>query len=256
MHDDEQVLKKLPTKVMSKTERHHVTRNLRELADMFRCESKQIQERIAYIVRPRPTQRKPGPWRIIELFTWTCMVSIVGSISGWHATEPITLPTFDLLEDKDQEEAWRYLLRFDPDFVVVAWPCTPWSQMQRINRRTPYQIRQLNLKKQEGRILLKFVNKVVRFQVDRQRAVIGENPDQSLAWQEPPIMAAFEDQSSGKGDMCMFKKTRPDNSLRVKKRTRFEGTYEVVEAVSILCDGSHEHSPIEGNMKIDGRTCR
>ena len=103
---------------------------------------------------------------------------------------------------------------------------------------------------------MKFVNKAVRFQVDRQRAVIGENPDQSLAWQEPPIMAAFEDQSSGQGDMCMFRKTRPDNLLRVKKRTRFEGTHEVVEAVSILCDGSHEHSPIEGNMKIDGKTCR
>jgi hypothetical protein len=30
----------------------------------------------------------------------------------------------------------------------------------------------------------------------------------------------------------------------------------VVEAVSIICDGSHEHSPIEGNMKIAGKTCR
>ena len=184
------------------------------------------------------------------------MVSIVGSVMGWHASEPITLPTFDLMRTDHQAEAWKYIMDLDPDFIMIAWPCTPWSQMQRINRRTPYQIRKLNLTRQEHRVLLKFVNKVVRYQVERRRAVLGENPEQSLAWKEPPIIAAFSDQASGKGHMCMFNKRRPDNDLLVRKGTRFDGTPEIVRNVSKICNGKHRHSPIEGSMKVQGKSCR
>lgn len=48
---------------------------------------------------PRPMARKR--WRILELFTWTCMVSQVAFRRGWEYLEPITLPGWDLTRPSD-----------------------------------------------------------------------------------------------------------------------------------------------------------
>ena len=36
--------------------------------------------------------RRAGPWRVLEIFTWTCMVTMAAHYKGWEAFEPITLP--------------------------------------------------------------------------------------------------------------------------------------------------------------------
>ena len=74
------------------------------------------------------TKRKAGPWRFIELFTWSCMMTIVaGVVGGWDAFQPVTLPEFDLLTLNGREDARKYLAEVDPDFIMLAWPCSPWS---------------------------------------------------------------------------------------------------------------------------------
>ena len=50
-------------------------------------------------------------------------------------------------------------------------------------------------------------------------------------------------------DMCCYDKERPDNKMLVRKPTMIKGTKEVVEAVTKRCDGTHEHSPIEGSIR-------
>jgi hypothetical protein len=125
---------------------------------------------------------------------------------GWSAHEPVALPTWDLLVEKVRQETREYLARVDPDLLAIAWPCTPWSQMQRINRRAPWQCRELERKRAEGRILLIFVEELVHLRLARRRAVIGENPFQSLAWQEPPIKSAFAKCATGKCHVCFRQK--------------------------------------------------
>ena len=80
---------------------------------------------------------------MIEIFTWTAMVTIVaGTMPNWQAFEPLTLPRWDLLDWKAQDDALRLLEEHDIDFTIIAWPCTPWSIMQNLNQQ-PHQIRAL-----------------------------------------------------------------------------------------------------------------
>ena len=87
------------------------------------------------LIAERVTQRRAGPWRILEIFTWTCMVTMTADKLGWEAFEPITEPGWNLSEDR--AKARTNLQEVDPDFVVLAPPCSPWSHMQLINQRTP-----------------------------------------------------------------------------------------------------------------------
>jgi hypothetical protein len=90
---------------------------------------------------------KPGPYRLLEIFTWTGELSkVAGSAPDWEVWQPVTLPTWDLLQSQDREAAWEYIKHVDPDVLWVAWPCGPWSVMQYINMRTPAQRRPLHFK--------------------------------------------------------------------------------------------------------------
>jgi hypothetical protein len=51
--------------------------------------------------------------------------------------------------------------------VVIAPPCGPWSQVQLLNQRTPLQVRELQMKREEARELLLSVEEVVHFQLRR-----------------------------------------------------------------------------------------
>ncbi len=65
------------------------------------------------------------------------MVTIVaGTMPQWQAFEPLTLPRWDLLDWKAQDDALRLLEEHDIDFSIIAWPCTPWSIMQNKSKAT------------------------------------------------------------------------------------------------------------------------
>jgi hypothetical protein len=193
--------------------------------------------------------RRPGPWRVLELFTWTCMVSLVAAQQGWEFLEPVTLPRFDIQTWAGRKKAWNYIREADPDFIMSAWPCGPWSRMQQINQRNPQQIERLREKRRNQREVLMFVWKVTRWQKARGRVHAGENPEGSLAWKEDPIRVAYE----GEGDVithaCRWGKKRPDTGMLIRKPTRIRGTKEICQEVNFQCRGGHEHSPLEGRMR-------
>ncbi|CAE8613639.1 unnamed protein product, partial [Polarella glacialis] len=197
--------------------------------------------------------RRPGPWRILEIFTWTCMVSMIAFDRGWETYEPLTLPGWDLFKESTQRHAMDYVRRADPDFIMMAWPCSPWSRMQRSNMRTPQQTARLMKKRQEHRALLAFILRITRRQRRNRRAFAGENPADSLAWRERPIQAAFQGCGDVVTDACCWNKRRPDTGRLVRKPTRIKGSAEICEAVNRCCPGGHEHSPTEGKMKIKVR---
>ena len=59
------------------------------------------------------------------------MMSITAASLGWEAWEPVTLPGFDVLTLRGREAAGKFLRNLDPDFVVMAPPCTEWSHLQK-----------------------------------------------------------------------------------------------------------------------------
>jgi hypothetical protein len=191
------------------------------------------------------TQRRTGPWRILEIFTWTCMVTMTADKLGWEAFEPITEPGWNLNLSGDRAKARTYLKEVDPGFVVLAPPCGPWSPIQLINQRTPLQVRELKAKRAKAMELLLFVEEVVQYQHQRGRAVVVENPQRSLLWAQAPIMSAFAlpGMVATVADMCMYEKRRPDTKELVRKPTVLKGTAIVCEEVRMACDGSHRHGP-------------
>ncbi len=69
----------------------------------------------------------------------------------------------------------------DSDFVMLAPPCGPWSQIQLMNQRTPLQIRDLQRRREVARALLAFFEKVVHYQHHRGRAAAVVNPKTSCS---------------------------------------------------------------------------
>ena len=69
---------------------------------------------------------------LLEVFTWTQQVSMTARQHEWHVLEPVSLETgWDLLESGAQTRFKQLLEQTLPTCVVVAWPCTVWSQLQR-----------------------------------------------------------------------------------------------------------------------------
>ena len=55
------------------------------------------------------TQPKKRRWSVLEVFTWTCAISMAAACRGWHAYEPVSLPHWDLMKDKDYTAALKYI---------------------------------------------------------------------------------------------------------------------------------------------------
>ena len=217
--------------------------------------SKTIGEAASYEVdhrKPplRRSLRTSFPWKLIEIYTWSCMITRAAYARGWETFEPVTLPGWDIRLPEVQKQAFAYLERIDPDVIVVAWPCGPWSPLQRLNVKTPQQRRALRRKRLEARrTLLSFTRKVVLWQRRRGKAVLGENSHPSLAWETEEIQEAFHGCAEAVADQCRFGLVHPVNKVPLKKRTRFMGTEELVAPLRLKCDGSHSHWPIEGKYK-------
>ena len=83
-------------------------------------------------------KRRPGPLRLLEICTWTAMVSQVARSRGWQVGEPVNLESgFNPFTVGGQRRCNDYLRSFQQDAVVFAFPCTTWSVMHQLNQRTP-----------------------------------------------------------------------------------------------------------------------
>lgn len=122
------------TEVLNKGQRRRLLDAVHKISeaanDEVEARKQQRQSRKSKLARPL------GPLlRVIEVFTWSCMLSMTAvDRGGWEAYEPITLDSgWDVRVPGIQDAAMKYLERIDPDLVVVAWPCGPWSIMQNAN---------------------------------------------------------------------------------------------------------------------------
>ena len=217
-------------------------------------------EKTSEVLWSQRKRNRCGPWRVLEIFTWTCMISMCAVQRGnWEMLEPVTLPNWNLLEPDDRAEALAYLHRADPDLLVIAWPCTYWSILQELGRKTGEQLQQLAEKREEHRALLDFVKEAAIDQRKRGGALLGENPLTSRAWKEPAIVQAFEGMPEVSTDMCRYglRKPKKENyygkAQFLRKRTRLQGTAEILEKCSRKCQRGHQHAPVLGSVKVYGK---
>lgn len=251
-------------KWFSKKEKGEVRQGAKELKEVH-FERKVAQRRQAEVKEGKAQKferkkNRSGPRKVLELFTWTCMISLCAvGMGNWKMQEPISLPNWDLFREDHQKEAIQYLRECDPDLLVIAWPCQFWSMLQEFGRKTEDQWQKLAEMRKKHRVLLRFVRKVVKEQRERGGALLGENPYTSRAWQEPDILEAFQGMPTVVTDMCQFNLKKPGaesedgRPLYLRKRTRLAGTREILEACQRKCQGQHEHTPVLGGVKIKGK---
>lgn len=123
------------------------------------------------------------------------------------------------MKEKDYEEALVYIDRVDPDLLVLAWPCGPWSPLQILNQKIPFQTAKLMQKREENKMLLRFVRDANLIQRKRRDVLLVENPRLSLAWKAP--LEAFNGTFMAICDMCMFGLRIPDGP-HLRKGTRLQ----------------------------------
>ena len=272
--DDEEELipEKAPVKFFHKNMRKKVHGILRDVKYMAQtastCSTATSSPRLSTLVaqqeesaasRPR---RRPGPLRILEIFTWTMAVSFAAHQRGWEVGEPLTLPNYNLLDPEDQQKAFAYVRSFDPDFIMVAFPCTVWSGLQTFGFRSPEFLERLAARRDEQRGLLGWVQDVVLDHRSRGGAVLGENPLTSKAWKEPVVVDTWEGLPKQRTDMCAFGLRRPDGEwnpeargLYLRKPTLLTGQEEILKRACRVCPGDHRHSPCLGGVRVEGRWC-
>jgi len=93
-------------------------------------------EKIAQKTSQNATRMRP--LKLLEIFTWTMMMTVTASNVGWDVLEPVTLESgWNLLLRADRRRCLDYIDRERPDLVVVAWPCTYFSTMQNLHLKKP-----------------------------------------------------------------------------------------------------------------------
>ena len=83
--------------------------------------------------KSRAGKKRKRPWTVVEIFSWTCAISIMATLHGWTASEPISWDT----PSNDRQDALRYLDQLFPDLLIIAWPCGVWSPLQVFGPKTP-----------------------------------------------------------------------------------------------------------------------
>ena len=71
---------------------------------------------------------------MMEFLTCVAMLTTVAlTTDGWTASEPVTIGTgFDLRTRDAQFRPLKLQDEYEPDVATLAFPCTPWSIMQKI----------------------------------------------------------------------------------------------------------------------------
>ena len=237
---------------LNKGQRRRLLAATKQIAESAKQETEGKGDHQSYVVKKIP-RNMPILWKILEVFTWSCMMSRVGHTRGWLALEPITIEAdWDLRIPATQERAMQYIYEAQPDFIVLAWPCGPWSQMQNINQKTDVQRRALRQKRAESRrTFLAFTRRVALYQRSVGRALMGENPLTSRAWKQPEVDEAFSGMAVAVCDQCCYGLKHPVTKVPMKKRTMLRGQEKVLMRMRCKRKGDHEHHPIEGSFQDD-----
>ena len=201
--------------------------------------------------RMKPKLRAP---RMLDIFTWTAMATLAAMACGWDGYEPITEETgYDLRLAADRERAWRYLNYADPDVVICAFPCKPWSRLQNSNQRTPEQRERLQALRQENLPLIRFVGKVRQWCRRHNRHFLTEQPWSAASRNLPEIVDAVKDCNEGFTNMCMHNLRCPETNYYIKKDTWLATTSAgALRSVCCPCDNTHRHKTIQGSVRVPG----
>ena len=217
--------------------------NARRALALSRVSRGAVQTHLSSASWPRRTFR----YDILEVFGGTSMVSLrAGRNWGLRVLQPIDI-RYGV--DLRRRQCRRWLLKmlgvWNPRLVLVEYPCTPWSILQRnVNYRDRPE--ELRARQEADRPFLKLCRDIFESQVKRGAHAICENPAAADSHREPEIMSLREAHFETTSCLCQFGMTGKQG-LPMLKRVRFIATHEIfVQHLDRQCDYTHQHELVEG----------
>jgi hypothetical protein len=175
----------------------------------------------------------------------------------------------DLRSNAERAAVYSLIDDRDPDVIMIAPPCAPWSMLQNIMPRN-IRLRErkkcrLLAKRKKDRPLWLMTQKLMRrtlkknnekFNNKRNRICIVENPEGSLAWKTFAIPG-----TDARVDQCCFDlklhKSVRTPGRKIRKRTKFRTTNAQLSTLlhaECGCRCSNpKHDHIESGDKVNGR---
>ena len=186
---------------------------------------------------------------IVEICTYTQNITSEAIKLGWKGLTPITIETgYDLYTSSGRKEAWRQLMADRPDVIVGEWPCSPHSSLNNLNAARSPELAQDVLDKQQQILpLIRWIARVEKWQTDRGKIFIAEQPGNCGSWNLSCLQDMQKRNYSTFLDMCQFGLKDPYNQKPYRHRTKLcHNSRAVHEAMRKLCPGKHEHQVTKG----------
>ena len=239
------------TTVIKKGTRKKLAANIKDAIEAFEEGAKErpLPEPVWHVDKMAMIKTKRR-LSIMEICTWTMMVTSIAIQRGWETWQPITIESgYDLTTNKGIEMAKIDIEKANPDVIVFAWVCTPWTLMQNLNSKVPGHAERLAHQRELHSKMLSFAEWCERRQSAHGGLFLGENPMGSVAWQQPPCMRMSRRCYEAKLDQCMFGLKAPDTQEPIKKATKMLTTSRcAARNLSLRCDGHHQHRTIGGQI--------
>lgn len=234
-------------------DRHHVSASAKEVLEVMNQQFEGemcgfLEDPFVHFIDLTVNEKNP---LVTEVFTTSQRVTKTAARKGHKVGEAMSLDTgWDFRRERDRQLAYELVERTKPEFLVIAFPCGPFSPLQFLRRSTTYEARLA-----EGRILMDFGLSLCRLQRANGRHYVLENPKPSRAWNEKSMQKFLDEQVDvrfAEFDQCRFGlKSFGGTGLHRKSTRVASSSPEVVSQLhDRVCKRNHDHVPVLGGSKI------
>ena len=186
---------------------------------------------------------KDNPF-VSEVYTNTQRVMKEAVKRGHRVGTAMSLETgWDFLKEEDRKKAFQQVKMEKPYFLMLAFPCGPWSPLMNLNPALD-----LELRRAEGLILIRFALDLAKLQASQGRHFALENPLSSMAWRLEDLVKFVEESDCYVAD---FHQCRLGLKGRTGKPHR-KATRMVLSSKILADKRDHQHEPVIGGAHVTG----
>ena len=188
---------------------------------------------------------------VSEIYTTAQNVMKEAKRRGHSVGTPMSLENgWNFLREDHREKALQIVREEKPFCLVLAFPCGPFSPLQRLNSKGR---ETLDARQADGLVLMRFAIQLAQEQINNGRHCILENPRPSQAWHMVEMRRFLEenDINTAVFDQCRFGLKSLSGGLHKKPTMVASSSSEVVSQLDgVRCMRDHTHVPVLGGSKI------